>query len=340
MNIVIKFLSDTRSIVIDKNIIDRYKLSVIYAHLEVFPNANEIELDMKYEDFLMIHEMMINKINQWDLPTNISDIAHNMGLVDDGLNAMNNLFIAKKNKKLVEIQKFLSTDNSLFIPDSIEEYLDCKIAFSGNKNIIPVQIVDAVDGYSYRYRNNSIKYTPEIINIYDGIPIYMGNCAKKYATLKGHGIVINSSVVDINQIRKTMLFTEYDFDQLGGYGHIDSNMELSIDKMYGNDEIAFLRELLVLHTAHMSDESAKYLENESLWQNPPPNLFHKMPSNKTCDRICDLIKNNSAMIYNYRHIARNKKHVELFVSSSSRGNDELFHFYYVGYCCFINIVIE
>lgn len=96
MEITIKFVNDTRIVQVNKNMFN--KLFIIYAHFEIFPNTNEIELDMKYDDFLIIHEMLNNKIDQWNLPTHIYNIAHKMGFIDDEIDKMNNLFDAKKEK--------------------------------------------------------------------------------------------------------------------------------------------------------------------------------------------------------------------------------------------------
>lgn len=112
------------------------------------------------------------------------------------------------------MRKFLNTENSLFIPDNVGKYLDYKEAFSNKTNIIPVQIiVMSYDDY-YPCWKQQFDIMPEFISIYNGIPIYDNGDAKVCSSLNDYGIITNH-IVDINQLRKIMLFTGYDEDVLG-----------------------------------------------------------------------------------------------------------------------------
>lgn len=268
-HITIKFPDDHRTIIIHKPILQQYPHSVIYSHLEVFPELSEMELKIPHDDFEIIYKAMLGNLKQWEMPEHISTIASELGLINDRLYDIGKVMNAKRDNALARIEKFISISGNIFVPDCIAEYLEYKKIFATSKNIIPFQVVMLYGDICS-------------INIYDGLPIYFDHSFEpeccyphQYVNLKG--------LVNVNETRECLFFTGYDGGDGDTYVYVDSDI-------YSSDEIVFLEALLTLFI-----KIADAHETNIIFGNCTPSQSHYINvdlSSQTYNSILNIIKSN------------------------------------------------
>jgi len=319
--IVIKFPNDHRTINFDKVFVQKYPLSIISAHFEVFPELSELSLDIAYDEFEIIYDVILEKIKQWEMPENILHKASRFGLVNDELYGVKKMLDDKNNDTFSKVTDFLNTFDSLFVPDSILEYFKYKKIFIAKKNIIPFQVVIYGDIVC-------------CINIYDGLPIYIYHISKYISTLVENKIELDKHI-DINNVRRIMLFTGYDKDFYG----IDSecvDRVSSCDKIYNSNELVYLQELVDIFIKLAPGEfDLQEIINFAKIE-PPNHTFSNIINNDICEKICVVIQNNNFFKV-YRENILNHKYLSKHISISDSSYHCTYDYYYYAYCGFINI---
>ena len=269
-NVIISFPNDARKQAVAKSLFNAYPNSIVNAHAEVFPESNEIELEMSYADFCIILNMIKGKVKQWEIPKDIYQIAYKYGLVNDDLHSFKNILNNKRNDTLTRIDTFLKSPDTMFIPDIISDYLEYKEIFARQKNIIPVQVV-----------------FDKVINIYGGVPIYAGNIRwdKSLSTLEEHNITLNGDI-NINAIRATMLLQKYGDEESFFFNDVNK-------KFFSRSEIEYLESCLdTLCDIVSDDQGDNFVRASNITY--PENLFRLTMDQKTCDKIIRIVKQNKS----------------------------------------------
>uniref|UniRef100_A0A6C0CBM2 Uncharacterized protein n=1 Tax=viral metagenome TaxID=1070528 RepID=A0A6C0CBM2_9ZZZZ len=282
-NVIISFPNDARKQAVAKSLFNAYPNSIVNAHAEVFPESNEIELEMSYADFCIILNMIKGKVKQWEIPKDIYQIAYKYGLVNDDLHSFKNILNNKRNDTLTRIDTFLKSPDTMFIPDIISDYLEYKEIFARQKNIIPVQVV-----------------FDKVINIYGGVPIYAGNIRwdKSLSTLEEHNITLNGDI-NINAIRATMLLQKYGDEESFFFNDVNK-------KFFSRSEIEYLESCLdTLCDIVSDDQGDNFVRASNITY--PENLFRLTMDQKTCDKIIRIVKQNKSYhkkVKSHSHISR------------------------------------
>ncbi len=314
MSSITVLLNDNKKFDIDKKIIAKYKLSLIYGYLEENPGAKDIKLDICYDDFKIIHSVITNKVNQFDVSSKISTLLNYLGFVDDELYQAEMVLNEANEIKHDKVKAFLDHKN-LFIPGCIRDYMAFKKIFADRKSIVPIQIV--------MFRDNIV-----FINIYDGIPIFVEGHynQKKYNTLKEHGIKLKGKN-DINNIRQKMLFTGYNEQTADDYSgddtcfitgtpastgdEYDDNITLRDKYIYSSDEIMFVKELIKIHIKLIREDGDDIIDGSHLTI-PQKNMDCHAISYKLCDKVCEIIDNKSEYFSEYYDKTYNDKQISTY----------------------------
>lgn len=312
-HIIIRFPNDNRVINFNKSFLQKYPHSIISAHYEVFPELNEMNLDVTYEEFKILYDIVLGNQKQWQVADHILQLASKFGLISDELCGVRNLLNVKINDTFLRIENFLNSHDELFIPDCITEYFEYKKIFAAKKNIIPFQVV---------LFNGDIC----CVNIYDGMPIYFNHCQKAVHTLVQHNIILNEKV-DINSIREQMFFDNY----VAGDSDVIDDF---FDKIYHNNEIIYLKELLnllIILSGYDSYETVLFKRFKVPTRNITLNI-----DNTTCDKINNVIKNKKNFFKIGKHNLGNQKYLfDSFSFTESEYYPGIRDYNFYAYCGFI-----
>uniref|UniRef100_A0A6C0CBT5 Uncharacterized protein n=1 Tax=viral metagenome TaxID=1070528 RepID=A0A6C0CBT5_9ZZZZ len=317
--ITIKFPNNNKTIKFDKLYLSKYPHSVITCHCEIFPELDDMELDTAYDDFKIIYNVVIGKLKQWQVSEYILQLASKYGLVDDELCGIKNLLNDKINNTCLQINNFLNSRNVLFVPDCIAEYLEYKKIFAAKKNIIPFQVVLLDDEIC-------------CINIYAGLPIYFSHCTRTGNALAHHDIFLDKTTIDINFVRNKMFLSGYNTET-----DTSDVIEFEcISKIYDNNEIVFLGDLLKLFTLI----SGYYPTENIVFKNTsiPKHNFDIVINNNICDRIKNVIIDRTKIFEISENNLESQKFLfnyASFAESAYYPGTTDYHFY--AYCGFINI---
>lgn len=190
--VTIKFESRPGTIQFNRKYLSEYPYSIIPGHTEVFPESNQMTLDIDYNDFKAIYQVVRRKKDLWSLPKNLFELAHKMGLVNDVMCEIDGVLSDTYHKTRETVEKILATSGSTLMSNTIDEYLKMKQIFMRNTVIVPFQIIA---------RDDII----EIINIYEGIPIWIaGSIYSCDANDREHVVTIYPNT-NVNEIRYNML---------------------------------------------------------------------------------------------------------------------------------------
>lgn len=315
-NIVISFEKDNKKHVVNKVLFKAYPNSVISSYFESFPESNEITLDSTYADFDVILDVIKGKVKQWNVPEHIFQTAYQFGLVNDNMCKINIIIEKKRTATLLQIDTFLKSPDTIFIPDLISDYKEYKNIFAGQSSIIPIQIVPDY-----------------IVNIYDGIPISVswGNWQEVHNTLEERQIAWKDTI-DINTIREKMLFTGYceDFDVEHDY----TDFAYKYPGIFSNCEIGYLKHSMEV----LGDILVDQWYDESVKTEPPKNLFKTPISAKMCDKIIAIVNLYCKTLTLHRK--NSQSHIFHAAANAENENQEAYCTEFIGYCGFINLAIE
>lgn len=190
--IIIKFESCPGEIRFDHKYLSEYPYSLITGYTEVFPESNTMTLDVDYDDFETIYQVVRGKKDLWSLPKNLFELAHKMGLSNDTMCEIDDILLDTYHRRRETVEKFLATPGDMLMSNTIDEYLKMEQIFTRNANIVPFQVVT---------RDDFIK----VINIYDGIPIWVAGSVYSCDAKDRKCVDGIDAKTNINDVRHNML---------------------------------------------------------------------------------------------------------------------------------------
>jgi hypothetical protein len=182
--IKIGFANNTNVYELPKSIVKFYPNSILSLYESVESDETITLPNITYEQFGQIYDVLMGKRKQWTIPDGILYYMDMYGLVNDTLLKLHRHFVEKKEREMNKVNGFLEKGN-LFLPKDKKEYNYLKDVFSGNKNIMSVQI---------SYLDGEI----QCINILEQVPIY-------YRADKPNKIPHLDNMTDINMMRYHMI---------------------------------------------------------------------------------------------------------------------------------------
>lgn len=318
--ITISFKNGDPECIVERKLFDHYPNSVVSSHLEVFPESNKVTLDTTCTDFNVILDVMSGRVKQWNVPEHIFQTAHRFGLVDDDMCLITDILNNKRNKTLSDIDNFLNSPDTIFIPDLISDYVEYEKIFARRKNIVPFQVV-----------------SDAVINIFDGIPIHVFCLTphKIEMTLEDHRIKRNG-VIDVNHIRETMLFSGHSVNDEGGFFDYRKSKKISRN-IFDSNELKYLESCMYALCRMLKGERRDFVD--SVETKPSERLVDFPASSKMCDKIISIISDNSEIFKSRNEDIKKHSHISKAVTIPEHDRCCAMDYSYHGYVGFINLDI-
>jgi len=317
---VVRFVNNNRTYQIAFDVIEKYPNSILYGYWTANNKIvdESVTLNIDYDAFGIVYDVMCGTLNQWDVPPNILEWMDMYGFVNDILYKFQYDLNKKRNEKLIMISDFMNGKINFLSATTRENYTEMKKIFKNSKNIMPVQIIESFD---------------EIvgINILNGIPIFSTDCInhKKYTF---YDLSVEDNI-NINDIRKKMLLHVL----IKSDKHNLEKMDIDVSSnFFSDDEIVYIEEAIEIFQMKGRDVTYNIADSKiqtiNLYDKIIPQFFNN--TEKSINKIISFIKKekyNIARRYNQYEKCRNNLPGFKYLA------DDYYHSHFRTFFGFINL---